>query len=185
MFADIRAFTRLSEAKLPYDTAFLLNRYFAAMGQAIEKSGGHLDKFIGDGVMALFGIDKSVEDGREEAISAAYAMAVALEELNKSLANDLPEPLKIGIGIHAGTAIVGNMGYNETASLTAIGDVVNTASRLEGMTKELDVQLIISREVARNSNVNFEAFPSHQVKVRGREEVLSVYAVKSALALGK
>ena len=183
LFADIRAFTKLSESQLPYDTAFLLNRYFAAMGKAIEESDGHLDKFIGDGVMAIFGIDKSLQKGAEEAIMAAKSMSKRLQKLNEALMQDIKEPLKIGIGIHCGKAIVGNMGYNKAVSLTAIGDVVNTASRLESLTKDFNAQLIISKETADVSNLNFEAISLHEAKIRGRSEPLKVHAVEDARTL--
>ena len=184
LFADIRAFTKLSESKLPYDVAFLLNRYFAAMGTAIEEAGGHLDKFIGDGVMAIFGIDKDVSEGSQDAVKAAINMATRLEALNKSLENDLEEPLRIGIGIHSGTAIVGTMGYNRAENLTAIGDVVNAASRLEGLTKEFGAQLIVSEKAASQSGSVFDQFPKHEVEIRGRVEPLSVFVMQSALDLG-
>lgn len=184
LFADIRAFTKLSESQLPYDTAFLLNRYFAAMGQAIEESGGHLDKFIGDGVMAIFGIDKSLEIGSREAIKAAKAMSTRLEQLNETLINDISEPLRIGIGIHCGKAIVGNMGYNRAVSLTAIGDVVNTASRLESLTKEFKVQLIVSQKAAALSGVEFSKFPPHEATIRGRLDPFEIHAVENASVLG-
>ncbi|MEM7069471.1 MAG: adenylate/guanylate cyclase domain-containing protein [Pseudomonadota bacterium] len=183
LFADIRAFTKLSESQLPYDTAFLLNRYFAAMGQAIEGAGGHLDKFIGDGVMALFGIDKSMEQGCQEALRAAHAMSKRLAALNDTLQNDLNEPLRIGIGIHCGTAIVGKMGYNRAKGLTAIGDVVNTASRIEGLSKDFAAQLVVSQKTADNSGFDLGSFPTHQVEIRGRNEPMSVRVVKDASQL--
>jgi len=180
LFGDIRAFTKLSEAQLPYDTAFLLNRFFAAMGKAIEESGGHLDKFIGDGVMAIFGIDKPLDIGAREAIAAAKAMSLQLEQLNETLAQDIAEPLSIGIGIHCGRAIVGEMGYNKAVSLTAIGDVVNTASRLESMTKEFSAQLVVSKRVSKVSGIDFSEFPSHKVQIRGRVHDLEVHVIKNA-----
>lgn len=174
LFADIREFTKLSETKLPYDTAFLLNRYFAAMGQAIESSGGHLDKFIGDGVMALFGVDEGVESGSKKAILAAAKMSKHLNILNESLKEDLDEELRIGIGIHSGTAIVGKMGYNKAVGLTAIGDVVNTASRLESLTKEKQVQLIISQSTIDRSGFSLAEFDEDNVAIRGREKPMKV-----------
>ena len=132
LFADLRGFTTLSEAKLPYDTVFVLNRYFEAMGHAIEGAGGQIDKFIGDGVMALFGVDGAVDDGCRQALDATTAMGQALDALNQSLAREIDQPLRLGIGLHAGPAVIGEMGYGETMNMTAIGDVVNTASRLEG-----------------------------------------------------
>jgi len=178
LFADIRAFTKLSESKLPYDVSFLLNRYFAAMGDTIEQSGGHLDKFIGDGVMALFGLNKPIEEGCADAIRATQKMAQKLDELNQSLADDLDEPLRIGIGVHSGTAIVGKMGYKQASSLTAIGDVVNTASRLENITKELGAQTVISEKTVRQSGMTLENAEKHEVTVRGRKQPLTVYVIE-------
>ena len=153
LFADLRGFTTLAEHKLPYDVVFILNRYFAAMGAAVEASGGRLDKFIGDGVMALFGIEEGPAAGSRAALAAARAMAERLDDLNRALANDLEAPLRIGIGIHVGPVIVGEMGYGSATSVTAIGDAVNTASRLEAMTKEFGAQLVISDPVADSGRV--------------------------------
>ncbi|MEX2409311.1 MAG: adenylate/guanylate cyclase domain-containing protein, partial [Rhodovibrionaceae bacterium] len=99
LFADLRGFTSLAEQKLPYDVVFLLNRYFRATGQAIEEAGGHVDKFIGDGVMALFGLEQPIEAACRSALEAAQRMAEAIEEINATLASDLPQPLRIGIGV--------------------------------------------------------------------------------------
>jgi len=183
MFADIRAFTKLSESQLPYDTAFLLNRFFAAMGKAIESSGGHLDKFIGDGVMAIFGIDKPLDQGCREALNAAREMSMELERLNKSLTDDITEPLKIGIGIHSGQAIVGNMGYNKAIGLTAIGDVVNTASRLEALTKDHGAELVVSARTAEHGGLDVSGFTHHKVVIRGRKDVLEIFAIANAADL--
>ena len=178
LFADLRAFTRLSEDRLPYDVVFLLNRFFLAMGRAIEGEGGHVDKFIGDGVMALFGIDGTLRSGCQSALRAVRAMAAALEELNYALGEELPAPLRIGIGLHAGPVIVGEMGYGRAASVTAIGDAVNVASRLEATTKEYDCQAVISHRVARLAGADLSSFPTHLSGIRGRERPLRVYAVE-------
>ena len=183
LFADIRAFTKLSEAQLPFDTAFLLNRYFAAMGEAIEESGGHLDKFIGDGVMALFGVDESLQVGAKKALNAARLMSERLEVLNNTLVNELQEPLRIGIGIHCGAAIIGNMGYKHASGLTAIGDVVNTASRLESMTKEHGVQLIVSEKTLAKSGEALTGHEMEYVDIRGRVEPMAIYKLSSAQEL--
>jgi adenylate cyclase len=112
------------------------------MGEAVESSGGHLDKFISDGVMALFGTKTDVGTGARQALAAARGMSNKLAELYEHLKDELDEPLRIGIGIHSGAAIIGEMGYGTATGLTAIGDSVNTASRLESMTKEFGAQLI-------------------------------------------
>jgi adenylate cyclase len=180
LFGDLRAFTRLSEKKLPYDLVFLLNRYFAEMGHAIEGAGGRIDKFIGDGVMALFGLDSGVEAGCREALVAAKAMAERMQSLNRALVHDIPEPLRIGIGIHTGSAIVGEMGYGTAVSITAVGDSVNTASRIESLTKTYACEVVISEAVARHAGIDLGDAPRHEIEVRGRAERLVVRTFVSA-----
>lgn len=183
LFADLRGFTKFSEHRLPYDVVFVMNQYFRAMGEAVEASGGHLDKFIGDGVMALFGVSTGVERGCRQALDAAVAMARGLDELNRILASDLAEPLRIGLGIHVGPVIVGEMGYGHARSLTAIGDAVNTASRLESTSKEFAAQLIVSEDVASRAGVDLSVFERHEIEVRGRTTLLPIRVIPSALDL--
>jgi len=180
LFADLRDFTAFSEMKLPYDVVFVLNRYFASMGSAVSESGGHLDKFIGDGVMALFGVDRPVPEAARQALVAAKLMAQRLDELNTTLSTELREPLRIGIGLHVGPAIIGEMGYGAATSLTAVGDSVNTASRIEAMTKEFSAQLVVSEEVAQKAGVDLSAFPSHEIAVRGRSETITARVIVHA-----
>jgi adenylate cyclase len=180
LFGDLRSFTQLSEKKLPYDLVFLLNRYFAETGHAVEAAGGRIDKFIGDGVMALFGLDSGVEAGCREALTAARDMSERMETLNRALIHDLPEPLRIGIGIHTGPAIVGEMGYGTAVSITAVGDSVNTASRVEGLTKTYACELVISEAVALRAGVDLGAAPRHEIEIRGRVEGLVVRTFTSA-----
>jgi adenylate cyclase len=174
LFGDLRSFTQLSEKKLPYDLVFLLNRYFAETGHAVEAAGGHIDKFIGDGVMALFGLDSGVEAGCRQALAAARDMSARMESLNRALVHDIPEPLRIGIGIHTGPAIVGEMGYGSAVSVTAVGDSVNTASRIEGLTKTYGCELVISEAVALRAGIDVGDAPRHEIEIRGRVERLVV-----------
>ena len=183
LFADLRGFTTLAEDRLPYDVVFVLNRYFTAMGTAVEAAGGRIDKFVGDGVMALFGIEQGVAQGSRNALDAARRMVQSLEELNRSLAADLPDPLRIGIGLHSGPVIVGEMGYGRATSLTAIGDAVNTASRLEALTKDYAAQLIVSAPLAGHAGIDLSAFPRRQIDVRGRAQPLDIHVLASALDL--
>jgi adenylate cyclase len=180
LFADLRAFTRLAEARLPYDVVFILNRYFAAMGHAVEDAGGHLDKFIGDGVMALFGIESGPQTGCRQALRAARLMSERLVELNRALANDLPEQLRIGIGLHFGPTIVGEMGYGKAVSLTAVGDAVNTASRLESASKEYECELVVSEDLVARAGIDLAAFPRHEIELRGRRQVIALRTLTSA-----
>ena len=183
LFADLRAFTKFSERRLPYDVVFVLNRYFAAMGHAVESAGGRVDKFIGDGVMALFGIDEGPARGCGAALAAARGMVVELAALNSSLSYELSEPLRIGIGIHAGSVIVGEMGYERATTLTAVGDAVNTASRIEALTKEYGAELVVSEDVVRYAGLDPSPYPRHEIMVRGRQQPLAIFVVKEALSL--
>jgi adenylate cyclase len=180
LFCDLRGFTSISEGKLPYDVVFLLNRYFRATGHAVQAAGGRLDKFIGDGVMAIFGLDSAPELACRQALDAARRMALALDDLNEAMSGDLDQPLRIGIGLHAGPTIVGEMGYERATSLTAIGDTVNIASRLETLTKEYAVELVVSQELADRAGVDLSAAPRHEVEIRGRQGRLAVRALKRA-----
>ena len=158
LFADLRTFTGIAEQKLPYDLVFLLNSYFETVGESITSAGGMVDKFIGDGVMALFGIESGT-GGRlpPSAGGGASAWSTRSKMLSQALAEELAEPLRIGVGIHCGPAVVGRMGYGATIHLTAIGDTVNVASRLQDPTKEFSCHLVISEEVAQQSGLNLSA----------------------------
>ncbi|HKV00236.1 MAG TPA: adenylate/guanylate cyclase domain-containing protein, partial [Vineibacter sp.] len=180
LFADLRGFTTIAEKRLPFDIVFILNRYFRSMGDAVHAAGGHVDKFIGDGVMAVFGLRTDGATAARQALDAARRMSIALEVLNDSLTGELDQPLRIGLGVHAGPAIVGEMGHGRTVSLTAIGDTVNTASRLESASKELGCELIVSQELLDIAGVNLLGWQRHDIEVRGRERRMAVRAVAHA-----
>ena len=179
LFADLRGFTRIAEHKLPYDVVFLLNRYFEVVGTSIDKAGGVANQFTGDGVMALFGLDTGPEAGARQALAASRDLVLALGELSRELADELPAPLRIGIGIHVGSAVVGRMGYGAGVYLTAVGDTVNLASRLEQLTKEYDCELVISEDAARWAGLDARDLPRHELTVRNRAGRLTVYTVES------
>jgi len=183
LFADLRRFTHIAERKLPYDVVFLLNRYFEAVGSAIHAAGGVANQYTGDGVMALFGVDTDVDDGCRRAVAAAGAMVESVAGLNRTLAAELPVPLKIGIGIHAGPAVVGRMGYGEATYLTAVGDTVHVASRLEALTKDYDAELVVSEDVARRAGLRVDALPRHELRLRNRAEPLTVCVIADARSL--
>jgi adenylate cyclase len=184
LFADIRSFTGIAEQKLPYDLVFLLNSYFEAVGEAITAAGGIVDKFIGDGVMALFGVDSGPREGCRQALAAAKAMVREVGALSQALSEELPAPLRIGIGIHCGPAVVGRMGFGTSVHLTAIGDTVNVASRLQDLTKEYTCQLVISEEVAKQSALNVSDLPRHELTVRNRREPLAIFVVNDPRSMG-
>jgi adenylate cyclase len=183
LFADIRQFTRFSETRLPYDVVFVVNQFSRQMGSAVHQAGGRIDKFIGDGIMALFGIEGGPEAGSRQAIAAARAMAANLDALNQSLHHDLDDVLRIGIGIHCGAAIVGEMGYADAITVTAIGDAVNIAARLETATKDYGAQLVMSRAVAEKAGLDTSGLRHEMIEVRGRDERVEAIIVDDARRL--
>jgi len=180
LFADLRGFTRLAESRLPYDVVFVLNRYREEMARAIESAGGVVNEFIGDGVMALFGLDSDVETGCRQAITAAGVMLERLGHLNRTLAAELSEPLRVGIGIHAGPVILGEMGYANLKGITVVGDVVNIASRLEEMTKRFGAPVVMSEDAASHVGNGIAGWQRHQVEVRGRVGAMTVLVSDAA-----
>jgi adenylate cyclase len=184
LFCDLRGFTQLSERKLPYDVVFLLNRYFATVGDAVAGAGGTVDKFIGDGAIALFGLETNLALACRQALQAAVKLGEGIEELNASFRSELDTPLRIAIGLHAGPAIVGQMGHGKVSSLTAIGDTMNTASRLEGLAKARNVQLAVSAEVMRIAGIDLPGHASEEIEIRGREATLETWIVPAVSELG-
>ena len=181
LFADLRGFTRLAERKLPYDVVFILNRYFEAVGGAITDSGGIVNQFTGDGVMALFGVDGGgPEEGSRQAVRAAAAMVARVQELSRTLADDLDSALRLGIGIHTGPTVVGQMGYASTTYLTAVGDTVHVAARLEALTKDYACELVLSEEVAVRAGLDVSDHARHELTVRNREAPLAIFVAPSA-----
>ena len=176
LFTDLRGSTRLAESRMPYDVIFLLNNYFGEMAEAVEQCGGHYSNFTGDGLMALFGLEGSSDHGARAALNCASSMLEKLGNLNKQLAHELPEPLAMGIGIHTGEAIVGRMGPPKTPIISAVGDSVNTAARLETSSKELNAPLVVSLETLHSSALE-ASLPLQEVSLRGRTERLTVVAL--------
>ena len=180
LFCDLRDFTRLTEHRLPFDTVFLLNRYFEIVGRAVEDTGGHLDKFIGDGALALFGLHASPQVASRQAFEAALRILRGVEELNDIFASELDDPLQVVVGLHAGSAVVGEMGYGQARGLTAVGDTVNAASRLESLAKELGADLVVSDELARRAGLDLSRHEKQTVTVRGRAAPIDAWIVDDA-----
>ncbi len=186
LFVDLRGFTSLSERRLTYDVVFILNRYLDAMARAVRAERGYVDKFIGDGVMAIFGMTEGVAAGSRSALASAVRMQEAMAELNRELEPQLGAPLRIGIGIHVGPAILGRVGAaggGATAGITALGDTVNTASRLETLTKEYGAVLVVSHAVVHAAKVELAATRVEEITVRGRQSLLKVYAITDVAPL--
>lgn len=178
LFSDIRNFTTRSERMTPENLIGLLNEYFSEMTQAIHNHEGTVDKFIGDGMMAFFGAPNHLDCPEANAINAAQEMLTRLKLINASMQSRGIEPIDIGIGLHAGEAVIGHVGSVSRHEYTAIGDVVNTASRLEGLTKELKYPIICSAEVAKVVEYSYGLTNLGDYAVKGRSAV-HVYGCNS------
>jgi adenylate cyclase len=183
MFIDMRGSTMLAEKRLPFDTVFIVNRFLAAVSQAVVTCGGQPNQFIGDGELALFGLACDPQTACRQALQAAQLIAENIDELNRALAHDLPAPLRFGIGIHGGEVIVGDIGYRDHMVFTALGDAVNVAARLQDMTKSLACEVIISEEVCTTAGVVADALPQQDVAIRGRDAPMIVHTVADAKVL--
>lgn len=177
LFVDLRGSTKLSEERLPFDVVFILNLFFAELAEALEETQGHYAQFNGDGLLAIYGLTSGPEQGCVEAIEGAKAMFRRLETLNERLKDELSDELKIGVGIHAGEAIVGSMGPPTSPIVSALGDNVNIAARLESQTKDFGVPMVISTTVAERSNTPMDEAQHHSIQVKGRDSAVGVYAI--------
>jgi adenylate cyclase len=183
MFVDMRGSTKLAEKRLPFDTVFIVNRFLGAVSQAVIESGGRPNQFVGDGMLALFGLTVGRQDACRQALRAAAMIAANVDELNQFLEHDLREPIRFGIGIHGGEVIVGDIGYRDHMVFTALGDAVNVAARLQDMTKSLACEAVISDEVRATAGLPADALPQQEVAIRGRNEPMIVRTVAETRAL--
>ena len=179
LFSDIRSFTNISEKNRADVLVSFLNRYFSTMVEIIKKHGGTIDKFIGDAIMAEFGTPVSYEDNCRRAVMAAYEMRDALPSVEMG---DLVMPdgmvFNIGIGIHYGEVIVGSIGSKDKTDYSVIGDNVNLASRLEGLTKTYGTQILVSESVRADAGEDSFCFRHlDDVRVKGKKNAVPIYAV--------
>jgi adenylate cyclase len=175
--SDIRGFTTLSETKSPEDLVRLLNRYFDRMCTIVAKHGGVVNKFMGDGMLIVFGAPNRLVDDARRAYAAAQEMAREAARLFET--GEFPG-LRIGIALHRGEAVVGNVGGSQRREYTVIGDTVNTASRLESLTKEYGCQLVFSETVAAHAGLDVARLERHDIAIRGRVEPLAIHVVADA-----
>jgi Adenylate cyclase, family 3 (some proteins contain HAMP domain) len=176
LFSDIRGFTPFAEALPPFDVVHVLNRYFNDMGVVINRNGGQIDNYMGDGLMALFGIDN--ESGAAlRAVNAGLEMIAATEQLKPYLEAIYGKSFQIGVGIHYGEVVVGAIGAQSLKRVTAIGDAVNLASRIEAANKQADTKLLISQETYDEVNDRVQIRKTIKVSLPGKKGEFSLYEV--------
>lgn len=174
LVADMRNSTRLAEARLPFDAMFTIDRFVAALGEAVVGAGGRVTSFTGDGMIATFGIEGRPELACRQAIGAAARIGNNIAALNRALEHEGAEPVAFGIGIHGSTAVVGEIGYASTRIFTTLGDAANVATRLEAMCKEFACEAVISETVCAQSGLALDALARQEVPIRGRSAPVAV-----------
>lgn len=177
LFSDIRGFTTMSEGLKPKELIRIINNYFTAMTEEILKYDGVIDKYIGDAIMAFWGAPLDDMNHAEKALKAAMAMVNRLKKVNEEFAARGDPEINIGVGLYTGPAVVGNVGSKLRVNYTVLGDTVNTASRLEGQTKDYGVKIILGENTKNKikGDYNFKFLDS--VKVKGKEEAVNIYTV--------
>ena len=177
LFIDMRGSTELSVNKLPYDALFIVNRYLETVLHAVRDNSGQVTSIAGDGVMAIFGLHGDIRRASREAVRATRAMWRGIDDLNAELADDLPWPLRFGIGVHAGISVVGLSQANWQASVQFLGDTGNVANRLERLSKELGHPVILSRRVAELASVTIAPEAVRRVELDGRRGEIDVVPI--------
>jgi len=180
MFSDIRRFTSISEKMSPKELVYLLREYFTLMVGAVFRYQGTVDKFIGDCIMAIFGAPAPQPEHAQFAVQAALEMKLRLQVFNTKRAQAGKEPIRVGVGINTGEVVVGNIGSEQRLEYTAIGDAVNLASRLEGITKQYGVQILISEFTYREIEGQFIVRELDDVRVKGKLQPVKIYEVIAA-----
>ncbi len=178
MFVDMRRSTAMAEKRLPFDTVFIINRFLAAASSTIEAAGGRPNQFVGDGILALFGLNKDPATACRQAVDAVTRIAANVEQLNRDLAHELRESIQYGVGVNGGEVIIGDIGYREHFVFTALGDPVNVAARLQDMAKEIGCEVVIAEDVCQAAGLAADALSTREMPIRGRDRSITVRVVK-------
>jgi adenylate cyclase len=179
LFSDLRNFTVLVEKNHPRQVVKILNQYFNEMTLAVKGHKGLILQYVGDEIMAVFGAPVEVDDHPEMAAQTALEMRSRLIKLNKNLEQQGFEPLEHGIGLHSGAVLAGNIGSKERMSYALVGDTVNTASRIEGLTKTYETDIILSQTTHSLLTGSYVTEQLEPVKVKGKDDGLIVYKLLS------
>jgi adenylate cyclase len=179
MFIDLRDSTQLAATRPPYDTVFVLGRFVAGASAAVVEAGGVPNQFLGDGILALFGLCSDERDACRQALAALGGVARNVRTLNALMEAELGQKLRFGIGVHCGATIVGEIGFRDHVTFTGLGDPPNVASRLQAMTKELGCEALVSEDVFRVAGIASGDLAVHEANLRGRLDPVPAYVFRN------
>ena len=183
LFCDIRNFTPRAENEDPENIVAILNAYFEEMSNTIFQYGGMVDKYLGDGIMALFGAPINQPGHADRAVSCAIKMQDRIHYLNQKEIMKGKSPLEIGIGISSGESVIGNVGSTNRVEYTAIGDPVNTSARIEPLNKEYKTKILISESTKNRLQGTYKINFVGKIQLKGKSEYTGIYAIASDLSL--
>jgi adenylate cyclase len=180
LVVDMRDSTRLAETRMPFDAVFIVDRFVTAAGLAVDESGGRISHFLGDGLMATFGLNCGPMEACRQALSALTAIGLKVGALNQVLRAEIGEGIRFGIGVHCGSAIVGEIGYGVMRTFTYLGDAANVAARLEQLCKTFDCQAVVSNDVFKVAALSTQELPVRETAIRGRGAMVLVHPIEQA-----
>lgn len=181
LFCDIRNFTSIAESLTPEKTVKMLNIYFSEIVQCIDSHKGYLDKYLGDGLLVVFGAPVKVKEHAQHACLAALDFVNSLERVNEKLRKEELPQIDIGVGIHSGDAVVGNIGAAQRMEYSVIGDTVNVASRVERLTRDFDKKILLTQETVDLLSGEFELDSIGCHLVKGKKSEICLYELKSRI----
>jgi adenylate cyclase len=182
MFVDMRDSTQLAAGRLPFDSIFIVGHFLSAISAAVVEAGGLPNQFLGDAVLAIFGLETDAATACRQALTALPLVAANISRLNTVIEQQVTRPIRFGIGLHCGRSVMGEIGFRDHVTFTALGDPLNVASRLQQMTKEIGCEAIVSEEVFRHAGVSGANLPQIAAQLRGRDDPVPVRVLQECAA---
>ncbi len=183
LMVDMRDSTRMAETRLPFDAVFIVDRFVTAAGLAVDAHGGRVSHFLGDGLMATFGLECGPGEACRQALATLTRIGHNIAELNAVMRAEVGEEIRFGIGAHCGSAIVGGIGYGPIRTFTTLGDAANVASRLETLCKTFGCEAVISHDICRIADIATDNLPMEEARIRGRTAPIQVHPISRVRGL--